>query len=457
MRGAELLAGLGGAVAPGSGLVVRHRCVVAVVGADVPVAVLERILGELSAHGPDPDGGRSLIRRLHGVLTDLDEAPRLAVAAAAGDGVALLASGPAVIRVGGEGGVVIDGRDALVAADRLVPADFAVLELGDPPVGTGPAAHLLDLRDGVVPGAGIRLAARTGAPAPAPAPAPPQAAAEPVGPSAAPAAPGEEAAPPPRRAEPLRVDVGEPPATPSAGGDTPAPTTAGAPSVPEAAPPGAPGRRPTSRRLPPPGDAPAEPFEAVALVGASPGEAPSRAPLPVEGADGDGGAPVEGTTEAEGVDLVEGRLCVRDHFNHPHAAICAWCGISMAQESYALVRRPRPPLGVLVVDDTSTFTLDADYVIGRQPDTDPAVAEGRARPLVIEDPDRIAGRRHAEIRLRGWDVILVDRGSANGTWILPPGADSWIRLEPDREVVLASATRIQVGPSQLVYHSHHVR
>ena len=60
-------------------------------------------------------------------------------------------------------------------------------------------------------------------------------------------------------------------------------------------------------------------------------------------------------------------------------------------------------------DDGSTFGLDDDYVVGREPEIDVAVAEGSARPLVLDDPGDTVSRVHAEIRLLDWDVKLIDR------------------------------------------------
>jgi pSer/pThr/pTyr-binding forkhead associated (FHA) protein len=96
------------------------------------------------------------------------------------------------------------------------------------------------------------------------------------------------------------------------------------------------------------------------------------------------------------------------------------------------------------------------YVIGREPDGDPLVGTNDARPLALTDPDRTISRVHAEVRLNGWDVTVIDRRSQNGTYILPQGAQEWIRLAPDQPTAIGSGTRVLVGRRVLIYDSHGV-
>src|SRR5262249_16941881 len=120
--------------------------------------------------------------------------------------------------------------------------------------------------------------------------------------------------------------------------------------------------------------------------------------------------------------LVQGVNCKNGHFNDPEARFCQICGISMAQLTHVPRLGVRPALGVLLVDDGATFRLDTDYVIGREPHSDPDVAEGLARPLRIVNSISGVSRRHVRVTLVGWTVQLVDLGSANGTFVRFPGA-----------------------------------
>jgi hypothetical protein len=60
------------------------------------------------------------------------------------------------------------------------------------------------------------------------------------------------------------------------------------------------------------------------------------------------------------------------------------------------------------------------------------------------------------VTLNGWDVAIVDKGSAHGTLVLTPGESEWVRLMGGRSVVMPPGTRIAVGSRALQFESHHV-
>jgi len=151
--------------------------------------------------------------------------------------------------------------------------------------------------------------------------------------------------------------------------------------------------------------------------------------------------------------MVEGVLCVRNHFNDPDVAYCRQCGISMVQQTRRIQLGQRPPLGVLLLDDGTGFTLDRDYVIGREPLLDGDVAAGRARPLRITDPAGTVGRVHLRVSLVGWQVEVKDLGSVNGSVInLPTGGEG--KLNPHDPVVVQPGTRIGIGERSIQYLSY---
>lgn len=157
---------------------------------------------------------------------------------------------------------------------------------------------------------------------------------------------------------------------------------------------------------------------------------------------------------AEGA-VVQGVLCKREHFNDPDARYCAVCGISMVQLTHNLVEGVRPPLGVLVLDSGATYTLDADYVIGREPEHDELVRGEKARPLMIVDPDGTVSRVHALVTLEGWEVRIADRGSTNGTFLGSDDPDRWEPVPLGSAVTLRPGARVRLGQRTLVFDSHH--
>jgi hypothetical protein len=99
----------------------------------------------------------------------------------------------------------------------------------------------------------------------------------------------------------------------------------------------------------------------------------------------------------------------------------------------------------LVLDDGSVVDLEWDYILGREPQNDPDVVSGSARPLRIADADGIVSRRHIRVALADWDVLLIDLGSANGTTIELPGDPNGQALAPHQPVVIEAGTLVMMG------------
>ena len=116
---------------------------------------------------------------------------------------------------------------------------------------------------------------------------------------------------------------------------------------------------------------------------------------------------------------------------------------------------PRPPLGVLVLDDGTVYGVARDYVLGREPENAPEVLTGQADALPLDDPDVTMSRVHAKLQLVDWTVELVDAGSANGTFTAAPGQTEWTRLPANGRVALTPGTKISLGGRTLVFDSHH--
>lgn len=172
----------------------------------------------------------------------------------------------------------------------------------------------------------------------------------------------------------------------------------------------------------------------------------ARVPLPV------GSERQPAAQQSVRAPIVLGVRCKRGHFNRPDAHYCGICGIGMQGLTLDPVQGPRPTLGVLVLDDGSTYTLDGDYLLGREPELDKRVRGGRARPLVVTDAKREISRVHATVQLEQWDVKITDR-SANGTYVLEPNAPSWVRLRPGQPFTMRSGTRVRLGARSLVFEA----
>ncbi|MHA6620984.1 FHA domain-containing protein [Pseudonocardia sp. DLS-67] len=106
---------------------------------------------------------------------------------------------------------------------------------------------------------------------------------------------------------------------------------------------------------------------------------------------------------------------------------------------------PRPPVGLLVFDDGATYTVDAEYLMGRMPEADPRVVSGALRSLALEDTSGAVSRVHAQIVVNGWEALLVDVGSRNGTFVSPPGEQGWTQLPAGETHRLEPGTRVRIG------------
>ncbi len=407
---------------PGDGVVASFGAVALLAGRGTdPSGVLVATVRDAAGSGPTP--GRRVARKLAGLLTGdgADELADFGVLAEMDDGLLVFLSGAVEAEITQLDGstMLLAGADAATWVDRVLPAGTGPVELHFAGDGEPPGQTSFELQSGVVPGGWIRLV-----------PADP-AAADVVDPT------GEVATVPPSPGSDM-------PTMPP-----PAPTTSGPAPEPEVEP------RPDAEPEPdsePDTDAD---FESFVLT---PDRSTLREPLPRELADQRATIvePVPGT-ESDDADLVAGILCSRQHFNSPDSSYCSTCGISMVHQTHNLVRRQRPPLGFVVFDDGSTFTLDGRYLLGREPETDPQVQVGQARGIALDDPEMSVSRVHAELRPVDWNVELIDRGSTNGTHIWDADGSVWVRLSADVPQVLQPGAHAAVGQRTFVYESPHRR
>jgi hypothetical protein len=157
--------------------------------------------------------------------------------------------------------------------------------------------------------------------------------------------------------------------------------------------------------------------------------------------------------------LVEvlGVRCPADHHNHPNAVYCAQCGRRMGV-NHTIVAKigPRPPLGLLLVDDGSTFSLVADVIVGRDPSTHPDVLEHGADSLRIGGDVAVLSRSHFGLYLDGWSVAAVDLGSSNGTTVRRESGEV-VALTTDARTMLNAGDTLLLGDREIRLQLHHVQ
>lgn len=143
----------------------------------------------------------------------------------------------------------------------------------------------------------------------------------------------------------------------------------------------------------------------------------------------------------EGERTVPGIVCPAGHANPPYAGSCRLCGASIIDRIERAV--VRPSLGHLAFDDGLVVEVSGPILLGRKPTAETIDGEP-AQLVAIDDPDRLLSRTHAEIRLDGWRVQVVDRASRNHTVVEPPSRAA-VQLEAHVPCPVVPGTTIRLG------------
>ncbi len=428
-----------GQIHRGLGVVARWPDIALVIPSDAAHdSIVDEMFQELGPAPTSPD----LVTAVNDLLAD-GRLQSVAMLVEATGGPLAMAYGPAEVLVDGQ--AVLDGTNGGVRQQLSSSAHRLTIRAANLSKAAEPVAPY-DLRRGIAPGAGLTLVTIAVSEPPAPvnlaSPAPPPTPAAPAVHS-----PGsisgngldQPTVPPqPQRLQPANASAPEPAAREvrPVGGDPSSESADAPPPVPQA------------ERMQPAGDPTSlsVPFRSVVLAGAS---APaSVTPLPV--AD----PPKSGELSRIELDAgrveVEGIVCQRGHFNNPNAANCMVCGVSMLHLTHNRVKGPRPTLGFIVFDDGATFGLDRSYVIGREPVPS---ADSSPELLILHDNNETLSRTHAELRLTGWAVELVDLESTNGTYIWDQTFERWNQLAPGHPVELNTGDTVALGRRTFVFES----
>lgn len=124
---------------------------------------------------------------------------------------------------------------------------------------------------------------------------------------------------------------------------------------------------------------------------------------------------------------------------------------SAPQASVAQQPAPRPPAqqpsgatqrAVFAFDDGTSLLIDAGGLIGRNPQPLPGEQVRYAIPL--QDPALEISKTHAEFGLGPDGVWLVDRSSANGTWVVLPSGDR-MGLGPGTRYPVPWGSTVELG------------
>ena len=159
---------------------------------------------------------------------------------------------------------------------------------------------------------------------------------------------------------------------------------------------------------------------------------------------GNGGGSEGQWRDARRSGLVRGVCCPRMHLNDPRATSCRVCGLAI-EAGAPPVDGPRPPLGRLTWENGEMDRLAGAVLVGRDVALDAAVVAGELAPLVPMGHNDSMSHVHAELRPAGWDVVVIDRASTNGTFVWDEPSRAWQRLSPGEAHVLQAGTVLAFG------------
>lgn len=162
-------------------------------------------------------------------------------------------------------------------------------------------------------------------------------------------------------------------------------------------------------------------------------------------------APVDDVGDRGGAPMVHAVRCPAGHLNPTHATSCRTCGAAVEEQEHVTV--PRPVLGVLRFSDGRAVELDRPLLLGRAPKADGAVGGELPQLVTVPSPLKEVSGTHLEVRLEGWQVLVVDRRSTNGTTVSLPGRDPE-RLRPGEPFPITVGTSVDLAEeSQFVFEA----
>jgi hypothetical protein len=145
----------------------------------------------------------------------------------------------------------------------------------------------------------------------------------------------------------------------------------------------------------------------------------------------------EAEAQAEAVSEAQGRL---------GASVPSVAAASADGSALPAVPPSGPPIyGCLRLSTGDVVNLDRGVLLGRAPTVEGEWAQlERPHVLRLASPDNDISRNHAEVLLKGHQVMIRDLGSTNGTTVVLLGQRP-IRLRPLEHQVLAPGALVSLG------------
>lgn len=137
---------------------------------------------------------------------------------------------------------------------------------------------------------------------------------------------------------------------------------------------------------------------------------------------------------------VQALVCPHGHPNPPDAARCRDCGTAITDRRTRTVGQP--VLAVLRVTDGSEASVDQTVLVGRAP---AERGPGPVRLLTVPSPSHDISRTHLQVSVEGWQVVVTDLHSTNGTLLLDPTGTTRRSLPPGQPVAVELGSVLELA------------
>ena len=154
------------------------------------------------------------------------------------------------------------------------------------------------------------------------------------------------------------------------------------------------------------------------------------------------GPPSSPASEISQDSLIMAVLCQYSHASPQNATFCRICGSPIAPQGPRLITRP--VLAVLRSSDGATVEVDRAVLIGRAPSSH--LSSARApRLMTVPSPGHDISRTHLEVAPDGWQIVVTDLNSTNGTVLVRPDAADRQQLTSGEPVLVQLGSLVELG------------
>jgi hypothetical protein len=140
--------------------------------------------------------------------------------------------------------------------------------------------------------------------------------------------------------------------------------------------------------------------------------------------------------------LIMAVVCQYGHASPQNATHCRTCDSPIAPQSPQLV--PRPVLAVLRSSGGTTAAVDRAVLIGRAPSAQRSSARA-PRLMTLPSPGHDISRTHVEVVPEGWQIVVTDLHSTNGTVLVGPDGVDRQQLPPGEAIQVQLGSVIELG------------